>query len=102
MALIVDVAKSNVEDAKKNPFACGITLMVIGMSKITEKNVRQAQARINLVNALDQHLHGRPSISFKASHLLSVSANVRDETEAKWSTRITLAFMRDAVSQTIP
>lgn len=93
MALVVDTKKCVTADI--DPLAVGLTLMVIGMDAITKANCRHAQARIDLINALDVAKYGRPSLTLAASAMVGASANVNNETYTKWAGRMTKNFALD-------
>lgn len=95
MALTVDTREAVDQRAKDDPFGAGAALMIIGLESVTEKNILDAQSRIEFVNALDHHRWGRPSINFGAHVLLGVKANVTTETTTRWSARITKHFMKE-------
>jgi len=79
--------------AGEDVYNAGLALMVIGMSTVTKKNIQEAQARIDLVNAIDTKTWGKPSIHFGAKHLEGVWSNVSNETRAPWLKRIVGRFM---------
>ena len=92
MPLTVDTRKcKNEVDA----FGAGCVLMAIGLGEISEKNVKNAQARIDYINALDSLRWGSPTVKCKASDIIGVSANVGDETTHKWMSRIGKNFLID-------
>lgn len=65
-------------------YALGITLMAIGLGKITGKNRVEAQVRMDLYRSL----FGELLKGCTARDLVGAEANVIDETRAKWTKRI--------------
>lgn len=93
MSLRVDTRDSK---TTVHPYDAGVTLMCLGLSEINEKNVRQAQARIEFINALDLRRWKVKTIPHKAADLIGVKANVTNETLSRWAARISKSFLIDA------
>lgn len=78
-----------------DPLGAGLTLMVICVPEVTEKNTSHAQARIEFINALDMRKYGRPTLNLKGEDLIGVKANVNHEPFTKWSARIAKRFAEE-------
>lgn len=92
MSLTVDTREVKRNDL--DVFAVGVHLMAIGLEKITEKNVVDAQGRIDLINALDLKQYGKESLPYSATDMLGASANVLTIPFPQWSRNTIKHFLR--------
>lgn len=92
MSLTVDTKNAQSQKAKDQPYAVGMLLIAIGLTEVTDKDLREVRYRIAIYTAL----FGTDSLgSFQAEDLIGVKSNVSRETAASWNRRMRDNYLRE-------
>lgn len=92
MSLTVDTKNAQSQKAKDRPYDVGMILLAIGLTEVTEKDLREVTYRMTIYTAL----FGEDSLgTFRAEDLIGVKSNVSRETAASWNRRMRDNFLRE-------